>query len=209
MHETELLNFIFHPSTSDLSTELVGRLQVRDQLRTEQDAMLLEVQDLTSLWNCRCLCLNSARWVSKGSCHTNIRSVTAFEHCCESDSPPQTSQSVPPTVGLNSQSLWRVSLQYLDSQLYSMFLMLLSVLYIYMGNCLPVSTSSCFKLAYNTTSFVKQAQSQCQSWWYPQLLKRSGHMVASMEYLLGNVLFCLLTLHQIRGSVHLHLVESK
>ncbi|XP_036968565.1 schwannomin-interacting protein 1 [Acanthopagrus latus] len=33
----------------DLSTELVGRLQVRDQLRTEQDAMLLEVQDLTSL----------------------------------------------------------------------------------------------------------------------------------------------------------------
>lgn len=49
MRETELLNFIFHPSTSDLSTELVGRLQVRDQLRTEQDAMLLEVQDLTSL----------------------------------------------------------------------------------------------------------------------------------------------------------------
>ncbi|XP_030017968.1 schwannomin-interacting protein 1 [Sphaeramia orbicularis] len=33
----------------DLSSELVGRLQVRDQLRTEQDAMLLEVQDLTSL----------------------------------------------------------------------------------------------------------------------------------------------------------------
>ncbi|XP_075896621.1 schwannomin-interacting protein 1 [Nelusetta ayraudi] len=33
----------------DLSTELVTRLQVRDQLRTEQDAMLLEVQDLTSL----------------------------------------------------------------------------------------------------------------------------------------------------------------
>ncbi|XP_053272338.1 schwannomin-interacting protein 1 [Pleuronectes platessa] len=33
----------------DLSSDLVGRLQVRDQLRTEQDAMLLEVQDLTSL----------------------------------------------------------------------------------------------------------------------------------------------------------------
>ncbi|XP_058481900.1 schwannomin-interacting protein 1 [Solea solea] len=33
----------------DLSSELVGSLQVRDQLRTEQDAMLLEVQDLTSL----------------------------------------------------------------------------------------------------------------------------------------------------------------
>lgn len=33
----------------DLSSELVTRLQVRDQLRTEQDAMLLEVQDLTSL----------------------------------------------------------------------------------------------------------------------------------------------------------------
>ncbi|XP_070786353.1 schwannomin-interacting protein 1 [Enoplosus armatus] len=32
-----------------LSSELVGLLQVRDQLRTEQDAMLLEVQDLTSL----------------------------------------------------------------------------------------------------------------------------------------------------------------
>ncbi|XP_034020673.1 schwannomin-interacting protein 1 [Thalassophryne amazonica] len=33
----------------DLSSELVGRLQIRDQLRTEQDALLLEVQDLTSL----------------------------------------------------------------------------------------------------------------------------------------------------------------
>ncbi|XP_039997189.1 schwannomin-interacting protein 1 isoform X2 [Xiphias gladius] len=33
----------------DLSSELVGRLQARDQLRTEQDAMLLEIQDLTSL----------------------------------------------------------------------------------------------------------------------------------------------------------------
>jgi len=34
----------------DLSSELVGRLLTRDQLRTEQDAMLLEVQDMTSLW---------------------------------------------------------------------------------------------------------------------------------------------------------------
>ncbi|XP_028996668.1 schwannomin-interacting protein 1 [Betta splendens] len=33
----------------DLSSELVGRLQVRDQLRTKQDALLLEVQDLTSV----------------------------------------------------------------------------------------------------------------------------------------------------------------
>uniref|UniRef100_A0A3B3R1J6 Si:dkey-6n21.12 n=1 Tax=Paramormyrops kingsleyae TaxID=1676925 RepID=A0A3B3R1J6_9TELE len=30
-----------------LSSELVGRLLTRDQLRTEQDAMLLEVQDMT------------------------------------------------------------------------------------------------------------------------------------------------------------------
>lgn len=36
-------------SIQELSSELVGRLQVRDQLRTEQDAMLLEIQDLTSL----------------------------------------------------------------------------------------------------------------------------------------------------------------
>ncbi|XP_041724211.2 schwannomin-interacting protein 1 [Coregonus clupeaformis] len=33
----------------DLSTELVVDLQTRDQLRTEQDAMLLEVQGMTSL----------------------------------------------------------------------------------------------------------------------------------------------------------------
>ncbi|XP_038831957.1 schwannomin-interacting protein 1-like [Salvelinus namaycush] len=33
----------------DLSTELVVHLQARDQLRMEQDAMLLEVQDMTSL----------------------------------------------------------------------------------------------------------------------------------------------------------------
>ncbi|XP_041925747.1 schwannomin-interacting protein 1 [Alosa pseudoharengus] len=33
----------------DLSSELVGRLLTRDQLRTEQDAMLLEVQDMTAL----------------------------------------------------------------------------------------------------------------------------------------------------------------
>lgn len=34
----------------DLSSELVGRLLTRDQLRTEQDAMLQEVQDMASLW---------------------------------------------------------------------------------------------------------------------------------------------------------------
>ncbi|XP_031441312.2 schwannomin-interacting protein 1 [Clupea harengus] len=33
----------------DLSSELVGRLLSRDQLKTEQDAMLLEVQDMTAL----------------------------------------------------------------------------------------------------------------------------------------------------------------
>ncbi|XP_030635340.1 schwannomin-interacting protein 1 [Chanos chanos] len=33
----------------ELSSELVGRLLTRDQLRTEQDAMLLEIQDMTSL----------------------------------------------------------------------------------------------------------------------------------------------------------------
>ncbi|XP_066536790.1 schwannomin-interacting protein 1 [Hoplias malabaricus] len=33
----------------NLSSELVGRLLTRDQLRTEQDAMLLEIQDMTSL----------------------------------------------------------------------------------------------------------------------------------------------------------------
>ncbi|XP_061566513.1 schwannomin-interacting protein 1 [Cololabis saira] len=36
-------------ATQDLSSELVKCLHIRDQLRTEQDAMLLEVQDLTSL----------------------------------------------------------------------------------------------------------------------------------------------------------------
>ncbi|XP_024144568.1 schwannomin-interacting protein 1 [Oryzias melastigma] len=36
-------------AVQDLSSELVSCLHIRDQLRTEQDAMLLEVQDLTSL----------------------------------------------------------------------------------------------------------------------------------------------------------------
>ncbi|XP_077445450.1 schwannomin-interacting protein 1 isoform X1 [Stigmatopora argus] len=36
-------------SVQELSSDLVARLQLRDQLRTEQDAMLLELQDLTSL----------------------------------------------------------------------------------------------------------------------------------------------------------------
>lgn len=34
----------------DLSSQLVAQLLVRDHLRTKQDAMLLDVQDMTSLW---------------------------------------------------------------------------------------------------------------------------------------------------------------
>ncbi|XP_070711408.1 schwannomin-interacting protein 1 [Pempheris klunzingeri] len=47
--ELNALSTSLSQAIQDLSSELVGRLQVRDQLRTEQDAMLLEVQDLTSL----------------------------------------------------------------------------------------------------------------------------------------------------------------
>ncbi|XP_029382379.1 schwannomin-interacting protein 1 [Echeneis naucrates] len=47
--ELSSLSASLSQTIQDLSSELVGRLQVRDQLRTEQDAMLLEVQDLTSL----------------------------------------------------------------------------------------------------------------------------------------------------------------
>ncbi|XP_060887922.1 schwannomin-interacting protein 1 isoform X2 [Labrus mixtus] len=49
MKELNALNKSLSKNIQDLSSELVGLLQVRDQLRTEQDAMLLEVQDLTSL----------------------------------------------------------------------------------------------------------------------------------------------------------------
>ncbi|XP_061815370.1 schwannomin-interacting protein 1 [Nerophis lumbriciformis] len=49
MKELTALCSSLRQTIQDLSTELVGRLQMRDQLRTEQDAMLLEVQDLTSL----------------------------------------------------------------------------------------------------------------------------------------------------------------
>ncbi|XP_054609123.1 schwannomin-interacting protein 1 isoform X2 [Dunckerocampus dactyliophorus] len=49
MKELNALCSSLRQTIQDLSTELVGRLQIRDQLRTEQDAMLLEVQDLTSL----------------------------------------------------------------------------------------------------------------------------------------------------------------
>lgn len=38
---------IFYSILVDLSSELVGHLLIRDQLRTKQDAMLLDVQDLT------------------------------------------------------------------------------------------------------------------------------------------------------------------
>lgn len=47
--EINKLSTSLRQTIQDLSSELVGLLQVRDQLRTEQDAMLLEVQDLTSI----------------------------------------------------------------------------------------------------------------------------------------------------------------
>ncbi|XP_046872899.1 cilia- and flagella-associated protein 251 [Hypomesus transpacificus] len=47
--ELQALHSSLGQAIQDLSEELVGRLQTRDQLRTEQDAMLLEVQDMTSL----------------------------------------------------------------------------------------------------------------------------------------------------------------
>lgn len=47
--ELNKLSTSLRQTIQDLSSELVGLLQVRDQLRTEQDAMLLEVQDLTSI----------------------------------------------------------------------------------------------------------------------------------------------------------------
>ncbi|XP_067117547.1 schwannomin-interacting protein 1 [Osmerus mordax] len=47
--ELRALHSSLGQAIQDLSSELVGRLQTRDQLRTEQDAMLLEVQDMTSL----------------------------------------------------------------------------------------------------------------------------------------------------------------
>nr|XP_057924048.1 schwannomin-interacting protein 1 [Doryrhamphus excisus] len=49
MKELNAMCSSLRQTIQDLSTELVSRLQIRDQLRTEQDAMLLEVQDLTSL----------------------------------------------------------------------------------------------------------------------------------------------------------------
>ncbi|XP_074517936.1 schwannomin-interacting protein 1 [Halichoeres trimaculatus] len=49
MKELNAHNKSLSKNIQELSSELVGLLQVRDQLRTEQDAMLLEVQDLTSL----------------------------------------------------------------------------------------------------------------------------------------------------------------
>ncbi|KAL0970000.1 hypothetical protein UPYG_G00235780 [Umbra pygmaea] len=46
--ELHALRSSLSKAIQDLSTELVVNLQTRDQLRTEQDAMLLEVQDMTS-----------------------------------------------------------------------------------------------------------------------------------------------------------------
>lgn len=44
---TGLLLFVYC-KLSDLSSQLVSQLLVRDHLRTKQDAMLLDVQDMTS-----------------------------------------------------------------------------------------------------------------------------------------------------------------
>ncbi|CAL8327857.1 unnamed protein product [Lota lota] len=47
--ELSALRVSLSQAIQDLNSELVGLLQTRDHLRTEQDAMLVEVQDLTSL----------------------------------------------------------------------------------------------------------------------------------------------------------------
>ncbi|XP_023822020.1 schwannomin-interacting protein 1 isoform X2 [Oryzias latipes] len=49
MKDLNALRTSLSQAVQDLSAELVSCLHIRDQLRTEQDAMLLEVQDLTSL----------------------------------------------------------------------------------------------------------------------------------------------------------------
>ncbi|XP_063043508.1 schwannomin-interacting protein 1 [Engraulis encrasicolus] len=48
MKELTVLHKSLTKDIQELSSDLVGRLLTRDQLRTEQDAMLLEVQDLTA-----------------------------------------------------------------------------------------------------------------------------------------------------------------
>ncbi|XP_048884141.1 schwannomin-interacting protein 1 isoform X2 [Brienomyrus brachyistius] len=47
LQQLDALRISLTQNVHDLSSELVGRLLTRDQLRTEQDAMLLEVQDMT------------------------------------------------------------------------------------------------------------------------------------------------------------------
>lgn len=49
LKELKALRTSLSKDIHDLSSELVARLLTRDQLRTEQDALLLEVQDMTSL----------------------------------------------------------------------------------------------------------------------------------------------------------------
>ncbi|KAL6490628.1 hypothetical protein MHYP_G00009730 [Metynnis hypsauchen] len=49
LKELNALKTTLSKDIHNLSSELVGRLLTRDQLRTEQDAMLLEIQDMTSL----------------------------------------------------------------------------------------------------------------------------------------------------------------
>ncbi|XP_007248178.2 schwannomin-interacting protein 1 [Astyanax mexicanus] len=49
LKELKALKTTLSKDIHNLSSELVGRLLTRDQLRTEQDAMLLEIQDMRSL----------------------------------------------------------------------------------------------------------------------------------------------------------------
>ncbi|KAG7484103.1 hypothetical protein MATL_G00045580 [Megalops atlanticus] len=49
LQQLDSLRASLNQAIHDLSSELVSRLLMRDQLRTEQDAMLLDVEDMTSL----------------------------------------------------------------------------------------------------------------------------------------------------------------
>ncbi|KAJ8416793.1 hypothetical protein AAFF_G00326710 [Aldrovandia affinis] len=49
LQQLNALRASLNQAIHDLSSKLVGRLLTRDQLRTEQDAMFLEVQDMASL----------------------------------------------------------------------------------------------------------------------------------------------------------------
>ncbi|KAJ8387882.1 hypothetical protein AAFF_G00149170 [Aldrovandia affinis] len=49
LQQLDSLRESLNQAVHDLSSELVNRLLTRDQLRTEQDAMLMDVEDMTSL----------------------------------------------------------------------------------------------------------------------------------------------------------------